>query len=299
MPARGPDLSEFLRRQALPTRYGEQARQHLLPYVERLLPDIRASRLRVLGINGAQGSGKSTYAALIQWHLCSQFGLNVVQLSLDDFYLPRVDRRQLSHQLHPLFLTRGVPGTHDVALAKATLSALLALQKGEEMAVPRFDKANDDRFAPGHWPMATGPVDMVVFEGWCLGVPPQSAAELCEPVNALEAIEDRDGRWRGAVNDYLADPYQSLFACLDYLLMLKAPDFSCVAGWRLQQERKLAATRAGKALMGETDIARFVQFYERLTRHALVALPTRADGIMTLDGERQVTDVVHRREKHG
>ena len=78
----------------------------------------------VVGINGAQGSGKSTLTKILSMLLSQGFDKNVVSISIDDLYLTRAERQQLAEDIHPLFLTRGVPGTHDVELGKSILMQL-------------------------------------------------------------------------------------------------------------------------------------------------------------------------------
>lgn len=297
------DFAVFLQQEALPESYALQAEAYLLPFLDRLFDAVQSGAVTCFGVHGAQGSGKSTFAALIKWYLEAQRGLRVVQLSLDDFYLARDQRQVLAETVHPLFATRGVPGTHDVELAIHTIHSLVKLSSHESLAIPRFDKARDDRCPEAEWPIQSGPVDLIVFEGWCVGAPAQTAAELLPPVNALEANDDVDGRWRKAVNDALAGPYQQLFAHIDYLLMLKAPGFDCVAGWRLEQEQKLAARLLQRGQLGEASelmdadgIARFVQFYQRLTQHCLACLPSEADCVMTMADNRDITAVQYLRE---
>lgn len=129
--------------------------------------------------------------------------------------------------VHPLLATRGVPGTHDPALG---LQLFSALDRREPVALPVFDKALDDRAPPEQWPVVPSDRELVIFEGWCVGARPQRAEELDQPINRLEAEEDRDGRWRRYVNDALAGDYQPLFARLDLLVLLAAPDWETHPG---------------------------------------------------------------------
>lgn len=246
-------------------------------------------RLLVLGICGAQGSGKST---LGEW-LCADYvqrGIPAALLSIDDLYLTRADRERLAREVHPLLRTRGVPGTHDTALGLGTLAAI---DRGEAAPLPRFGKAQDDRRPPADWDFAPARCRLMIFEGWCVGARPQSSDALLDPVNVLEAREDSTGSWRRFVNDALAGEYQRLFARIDLLLLLAAPGFEAVRGWRSQQERELRARTdsAARGLMNEADIARFVQHYERLTRHILAEMPSRADIVAHLGADRSVRSV--------
>lgn len=237
----------------------------------------RLGRPTVLGVQGAQGAGKSTLAEALRVLCEGLFGLRVVTLSLDDLYLTRAERERLGRTVHPLLRRRGVPGTHDVALGLRTLDAL---RRGAlEVPLPRFDKGTDDRAPADPERVVRGGCDLVVFEGWCVGVPPEEPAALVAPINPLETEEDPDGAWRRYVNGELRGPYQALFGRLDALVALGAPSMDAVVRWRSEQERALAASRGGDApaVMGDAELRRFVMLFERLTRHALRVLPERAD----------------------
>jgi D-glycerate 3-kinase len=237
--------------------------------------------LLVVGICGAQGSGKSTLVA----HLAERLevaGRRVATLSLDDLYLTKAERSHLAQRVHPLFATRGVPGTHDVALGLETIAKL---ERGEAAALPRFDKARDDRMPDSDWPRSPQDTQILLLEGWCLGAVPQ--VDLSVPINALEAEEDPDAIWRGHANAALAGGYQELFARIDLLVLLAAPGWEVVAQWREQQEAELRA-QGGPAVMGPAEVARFIQHYERLTRWILEEMPDRADLTVRLGPNREV-----------
>lgn len=242
-------------------------------------------RLLVLGICGAQGSGKSTLAAALEKRL-STSGLHSARLSLDDLYLTREQRQELGREVHPLLATRGVPGTHDVALG---LTMIAALERGEAAPLPRFDKGTDDRAPPSSWPTAPAGTQVLLLEGWCLGARPQDDAELAFPVNALERDEDPDATWRRYANSALGGDYQVLFARIDLLVLLAAPDWSVVAQWREEQEAELRAVSSGA--MSPAEVSRFIQHYERLTRWILTEMPARAHLVIRLDADRGVIGI--------
>jgi len=242
--------------------------------------------LEVLGICGSQGCGKTTLArALMQ--RCAELRIPATMLSLDDLYLTKRERERLGRDVHPLLRTRGVPGTHDVALG---FEVLAALQDGGPVPLPRFDKASDDRAPQTDWPVAPAGCRLLVFEGWCVGARPQPAQALLAPVNALEEAEDPQGIWRRYANEALAEDYQRLFARIDALTLLAAPGFEVVFDWRMQQERQLreSAGTGASAVMDEAGVARFIQHYERLTRHILAEMPGRADLTVRLDRNRAI-----------
>lgn len=276
-----------------------------------LLDDIAALRRRreggplVIGICGSQGSGKSTLCATLQRELTAGQGANVAVLSIDDLYLPARERLRLAQAVHPLLRTRGVPGTHEVALGIELIERLTHAQPHEHTALPRFDKLADDRAPASAWDDFRGRADVVLLEGWCVGARAQPQAELVAPVNALERDEDSTGAWRRYVNAQLAGPYQALFGLLDRLVLLRAPGFEVVFQWRRQQEHTLAAALAaadpGSAaaplapaaarVMTDAQLERFIMHYERLTRFILAEMPQRADLVVALDAARRVLAV--------
>jgi len=258
------------------------ALEQLLEDVARILNGHQG--LFVLGICGAQGSGKSTLTDALATQLRSD-GLAVACLSLDDLYLTRAEREHLAREVHPLLRTRGVPGTHDVGLG---LQVLERLACGEAVALPRFDKARDDRAPESAWPVSPPHVRVLILEGWCIGACPQPEQALLDPVNALEAEQDADGRWRRYVNTMLAGDYQRLFGRIDRLVLLAAPGFEVVGAWRQQQEQALRVAHGGKGGMSDAEVLDFIRYYERLTRHILEEMPARADMTLFLGQDRQV-----------
>jgi D-glycerate 3-kinase len=251
------------------------------------LPPRRASWL--VGLSGVQGSGKSTLARQLA-AAASRRGVRTQVLALDDFYLGRRERARLARKTHALLATRGVPGTHDLALLDGTLRALKSATTARPARIPRFDKGSDTRLPPSRWPRVTAAPRLILLEGWCVGVSAEDAGRLARPVNDLERIDDADGRWRAWVNARLAGDYKRLWRRLDALVALLAPDFAIVQRWRDEQERTLRRRRAPHAL-APAMLRRFVMHYERLSRHALRTLPAIADVLVTLDEARRVRTI--------
>jgi len=264
---------------------GDEAREVALDLL------LRAPRPLLAGLSGLQGSGKSTFARTLARRAAQQ-GARLVVLSLDDFYLARHARQRLARALHPLCATRGVPGTHDIDLLDDVLRALASAGPAMPARVPRFDKGRDTRLPPSRWRRIDHPPDIVLLEGWCVGVPAQAAAALVSPCNALERDEDIDGCWRRWANTQLADRYTTLWRRLQRLILLQAPDFRVVRAWRGEQERGRLARAAPHALHGAA-LDRFLMHYERLSRHALRSLPGQADLRIVLDHRRRVR-AIHR-----
>ncbi len=297
-------IKQFVQSEQLPELYSDMARRWFLPLAKQLAVDIAQQKLKVLGIVGSQGSGKSTLASLLKVILEADAknknsSLKVVVLSLDDFYLTRDERTKLGAEVHPLLSTRGVPGTHDVKLAIATIDSLLNTSNSknpDSVKIPRFDKARDDRVPKNEWEVIREPVDLIIFEGWCVSNLAQSEQELTKPINNLERLEDSEGVWRTYVNSCLSDQYSALWNKIDKLIMLQIPNFDLVYHWRQRQEDKLIEKIKGDEknsdlkVMDRDSIKRFIQHFERLTRHNLNALPKIADIVFKLNEQQIIVD---------
>lgn len=276
-----PDLAGFIGRHRLPPAFSEVIERCYAPLAQWVETEARRFCPLLVGIGGAQGTGKSTLADYLRLWLAEQGGFSVAVLSLDDFYYTHAERHHLGAVVHPLLATRGVPGTHDLQMLSTCLDQLRLLQPGETMALPRFDKAEDDRADPATWPVVDGPIDVIVLEGWCLGAMPQSAGSLDQAINALERVADAGGIWRRYVNEQLAGAYATLFDRLEHLVYLRAPDFAAVRRWRLDQEHELAQRHRGG--MSDAEVARFVEHFERVTRALLESPPAQADVVVEFD----------------
>jgi D-glycerate 3-kinase len=292
-------ISEIL----LPIFLSEAIPAEAVPVVDRYYSAIvarltelrhrRAPHSLVVGICGAQGSGKSTMALALREILREVHGLAVAIFSLDDLYLSGRDRALLAEQVHPLLRTRGVPGTHDVALGIALIDQLTTAGPDQTTYIPAFDKAADEPVGAQFWKAFHGRADIVIFEGWCVGAKPQDEIALADPINALELRSDRQGIWRRYVNAQLAGPYQALFGKIDTLVMIEAPGFEQVFAWRQLQERKLAekmraapGSAAQSRIMSDAELVAFIMHYERLTRHILAEMPNRADILVGIDDKQ-------------
>lgn len=283
-------LGALIAAEGLPASYHATVEAHWRP----LAAWIAARRAGqggplIVAVSGSQGSGKSTLCRMLEALLAGEHGLHAATLSLDDLYLTRRERADIARTVHPLFATRGVPGTHDVALGLSMLEGVRAGQA--DLVLPRFDKAQDDRAPEAEWPVLSTPVDVLLFEGWCMAARPQVEAELIRPVNRLEDEEDPNGIWRRHVNTALAGPYRPMFDAPDLTIMLQAPGFEAVLGWRQLQEAKLRARTGGG--MSDAEVVRFVMHYERLTRHLLADLPPRADVVIPLGADHAIGAARH------
>jgi len=289
-----PYIDELILEQALPSHYKDLVGNYLWPLVQDMMSTYQQRTVSgpwLLGLQGTQGSGKSTVCLFIKLLLEKRFDLNVVVLSLDDFYKTHAERLELSKTIHPLLATRGVPGTHDLTLAIDSIKNISDLTLGQACTVPSFNKAMDDRYNKSSWPIIKGPIDVILFEGWCVGVQAQPESSLTVAINELEKKEDADVSWRKYVNNNLEGQYRNFFQTLENLIVLKAPSFECVYDWRLLQEQKLKDTAqdgASTRIQSPEQIERFIAHYERLTRHALSTLSEHASWNISLNKQHDM-----------
>ena len=293
-------FADFMKQHRLPDTFLNTIGEYYLPLAEWIESHRPLNCTWVIGLNGAQGTGKSTLSGVLKIILEENYNCKTAVISLDDLYLPRADRQALAQSVHPLLQTRGVPGTHNTQLGIQLLHQLSHLQAGQTLLLPRFDKASDEPIPEGEWEAFTGPANIVIFEGWCMGSTEEAENALTLPINELEKQEDKDGLWRHYVNDKLQTTYKELFSNNGLLIMLKAPNFESIHRWRWQQEQKLAASitdsalKQGTQLMDEMGITRFIQHYERLTRHNLAQLPEQADILLTLNEDHTIASVQYK-----
>ena len=280
----------LLKQHKLDPSYLASAQYWFDPLVDSLVSLQETDNRTVLvAVNGSQGSGKSTLCAYLEMAISTKYGSKVLTLSLDDFYLTREQRQKQGEEIHPLLATRGVPGTHDMALLNETLDALLTPGRSEAVPVPRFDKSSDERIAEPE--MVAPPINIILLEGWCLGARPESREALLEPINSLEELEDPQGIWRTYVNSVLEKDFLPLYERVDRWVMLQAPGFETVYQWRLEQEHKLAevwTATSGKRIMSDAQVERFVEFFRRVTQSCLTQLPDSVDHLYVLDERRKI-----------
>jgi D-glycerate 3-kinase len=283
-------ISEFIRAQKLPESFLTTVQQHFIPLANEInLHHNSANKPYFVGVNGCQGSGKSTLSEFLKVYIEGTFGKSVEVMSLDDFYFDQAKRTTLANEVHPLLITRGVPGTHDTQLAKEALQNLK--QNIFPVNIPRFNKATDNPKPKDQWTVLTEQVDIVIFEGWCWGVQAQPEVDLINPVNELEREKDPKGVWRMFVNQALTKNYHELYSFMDKWVMFKAPSFGDVYAWRLEQEQKLLASLGDNdksGVMSPAQIMNFIQHYQRLTEHCLQSLPPLCDHVFELNKQRQI-----------
>tara|TARA_Y100001958_G_scaffold157860_1_gene154070 strand:- start:2241 stop:3152 length:912 start_codon:yes stop_codon:yes gene_type:complete len=268
-----------------------QLNKFYLPISEKINHSFSINkRTKIVGLTGGQGSGKSTISQILKIILKEGFNLNTAIFSIDDFYKTLKERKKMSLKISPLFLTRGVPGTHDTEFLSNCLKKLKK-RKFESLQIPKFDKSIDDRSPRKKWQKIKKKPDIVIFEGWCVGALPQKKKDLLLPINALEKERDHKGVWRNTVNEELKKKYKKIFKMIDNIIFLKVPSFEHVYKWRLLQEKKLKTSSKGKKIMDDSQVKTFIMFYERLTKHMLRSHKKFANIIIKIDKKHRLQSI--------
>jgi len=265
----------------------------LIPVSFWISKRVNKKKLLIIGLAGGQGSGKTTISSILILILKKYFKLNVFKVSIDDFYKTRKDRSLLSKNKHPLLMTRGVPGTHDIDLILKFFKKV-KLKRFKFLEVPKFNKAIDDRCKKSLWYKLKSKPDVVIFEGWCVGAKAQTNKQLKTPINSLERVYDQDIKWRSHVNTQLKKKYKILFKQLDGLLYLKAKNFNILRNWRLKQERKLWVQTKNKKnlkIMSSGDVINFMQTYQRITQQMFKDAIKSSSIIMNLNSNHQIEKI--------
>ena len=268
-----------------------QLKNFYLPICEKIHHDYQKNKkIKIIGLTGGQGAGKSTITQIIKLILNYKYDLKVVYFSIDDFYKTLKERNKLSSNVHKLFKTRGVPGTHDTKLLKKTFSDLVK-KNFKPVLIPSFDKSKDDRVPKKKWKKIYKQPQIIIFEGWCVGAIPQKNKNLIKSINTLEKNEDSKLLWRNRFNKELKNEYRKIFNKIDRLIFLKVPNFECVYKWRLLQEKKLQLTSKGKKIMSPVQVRQFIMYYERITMQMLKDLTGKAYAVLYLDKKHRFSKI--------
>jgi D-glycerate 3-kinase len=291
-------LDEFIANERLDGSFRGLVSKAYMPIAQKIL-SWKAEKVGplVVAINGAQGTGKSTLSRFLSDFFRESAGLNACVLSLDDIYKTKEERSALGERVHPLLATRGVPGTHDTDLGIRLIERFIG-GEGGTVRTPRFRKEIDDRAEASEWYSVSLPVDIVLFEGWCVSARAESAASLSKAINHFEAESDEGGVWRAYVNTCLEGVYRDLFALVDHTIMLRVPSFDCILKWRMEQEDKLRLQCTSLAdgtkhhFMSKAELRDFIAHFERLTRWMLKDMPSFSEIILDFNEDRSFRDLM-------
>ena len=272
-------------------------KSYLIPLCFWISKKANIKKPYFVGLAGGQGTGKTTTSSLIKIILSKYFKLDVFRISIDDFYKTRKERISLSKRIHPMLMTRGVPGTHDINMMLNFFKKSKS-KKFKRLKLPIFNKAIDDRFSKKHWYDLKKKPDVIIFEGWCVGAKSEKNNTLKKTINSMEKIKDQKQIWRKYVNDQLKSKYKKLYSQLNCLIYLKAKDFSLLQKWRLKQERKLwvkSKKNLNTKIMSKDNVLTFMQTYQRVTQNMFKYTPKYASVIINLNSNHQIKSAVYKK----
>ena len=272
-------------------------KSYLIPLCFWISKKANIKKPYFVGLAGGQGTGKTTTSSLIKIILSKYFKLDVFRISIDDFYKTRKERISLSKRIHPMLMTRGVPGTHDINMMLNFFKKSKS-KKFKRLKLPIFNKAIDDRFSKKHWYDLKKKPDVIIFEGWCVGAKSEKNNTLKKTINLMEKTKDQKQIWRKYVNDQLKSKYKKLYSQLNCLIYLKAKDFSLLQKWRLKQERKLwvkSKKNLNTKIMSKDNVLTFMQTYQRVTQNMFKYTPKYASVIINLNSNHQIKSAVYKK----
>ncbi|TDZ49607.1 putative kinase mug58 [Colletotrichum trifolii] len=300
--------------------------QHILPAVQS--HKTKSSGLFILGLSGLQGSGKSTWATALTETLNAKHGVKTRTLSLDDLYH---DHDQLvalreSNPGNGLLRSRGQPGTHDEVLAKRFFDEVTrGSESSEPIPWPAFDKSlfsgEGGRVPLTEWDSVPRrpPLEVLIFEGWCLGFQPLSPEAVEQKWKRATELETSKGAQSEEnqlstttlaghrlehlllINKNLERYCESFMGPwrFDAFIHLSTDQLVNVYHWRLDQERALREKKG--AGMADQEVVRFVQGYmpayelylDKLTQESFFAQERgdKAHVRVVLDSKRKVLRV--------
>ena len=263
------------------------SKKYINQYIVPIIKNINDSKNDKFIIAGSQGSGKSTLTAVLKLVLEKFYKKKVMLLSIDDYYLSKNKRLKLSNKIHPLLITRGVPGTHNIA---ALRKDIINFQKKKfPIVAPLFNKLKDDISSKKK---IIKKAEILLLEGWCCGSTPINREYLFNNINHLESTLDKNKLWRQYYNSQLQKDYKKVFSLFDQQIYIQAPSFTYILKWRYAQEKSNALKSKDEKFMKKTDLRKFIQHYEKLTKWMIKTMPAKADMLIKIDKNQKIKKVV-------
>ncbi|KAJ3211302.1 hypothetical protein HDU82_006189 [Entophlyctis luteolus] len=259
-----------------------------------------------------QGAGKTTLVTNLVHILHRDHALVAVATSLDDLYLPQHALAELQQRNphNPLLEFRGNPGTHDLGLGVNLLQEMIASSADPScrltFRIPKYDKSlhngRGDRLPPERWSEVTAPIDIILFEGWCLGFRPLLDPDEIRAKTVNSKFANDIAKFSIAdmldVQKRLVE-FEALYNFFEIFVHIRAEDLGHVYEWRQEQEdtmrENLRDPNAGLSASQVKDfVSRFMPQYliclPSLTSDGFFQKPTGLQLQVVIDRNRQVID---------
>jgi D-glycerate 3-kinase len=262
------------------------SKKYISQFIIPIINNINNSKDNKFIIAGPQGSGKSTLTKLLKLTLEKIYKKKVMLLSIDDYYLSKKKRIELSKKVHSLLITRGVPGTHNIKKLKDHINQFI--EGKYPINTLTFDKLTDDVSKKRR---IIKNADILLFEGWCCGSKPMTSEYLYKNINNLERKLDKNNKWRKYYNTFLKKEYFEIFSKFDKKIYIKPPSFMHVLKWRHSQEKQNALINKKKKFMSKPELKYFIEHYEKLTRWMIKTMPAKASIIININKNQKIEKV--------
>ena len=267
-------------------------KKYISQYIIPIINNIYYSKNNKFILSGSQGSGKSTLAKLLKLVIEKYYKKKVMLLSIDDYYLCKNQRLKLSKKIHPLLLTRGVPGTHDIKALKYHINQFQ--NQNFPISTPIFNKLKDDISKKRK---VIHNAQILLLEGWCCGSVPIANKYLFKNINSLENTYDKNTNWRKYYNSLLSNEYKSVFSLFEKKIYIKAPSFKYILKWRYAQEKRNASNSNNKNIMNKAKLKEFIQHYEKLTKWMMLTMPNQADILIKINSNQKIKKLLFKFDK--
>ena len=235
------DINTFIQDELKKLTNKKFSKKYISQYIVPIIKAINNSKDNKFIISGSQGAGKSTLAKLFKLVIEKIYKKKVMLLSIDDYYLSKNQRLKLSKKIHPLMITRGVPGTHNITALKDHINNFK--KQHFPIITPTFNKLKDDI---SHKRKVIKNAQILLLEGWCCGSKPISNKYLFKNINSIENVFDKNKVWRKHYNSLLQNEYKDVFSLFDKQIYIQTPSFKYVLNWRYVQEKSNASKSNNK-----------------------------------------------------
>ncbi|KAK8042740.1 hypothetical protein PG994_013223 [Apiospora phragmitis] len=249
-------------------RLKEQQKIQQLNIKQHLGFDSVNRRAFVVGLNGVQGVGKTILVGALAKTLQSEYGLETLVVSIDDFYLTHDEQKALAaaQPNNKLLACRGEPAS----------AFLEAVSQGQPARVPQYDKSayagEGDRVPESQWVSVNGPgqrkVEVVILEGWCVGFRPLNPMEITAKwMGPSRTLQRHDLQHLEFVN-WRLEPYEAITAMFDAFIHIDADNLEWVYDWRLEQEANLIRDKGSG--MTREQVVRLVVSKDRRVKETFI-----------------------------